>query len=184
MNYRSLSKFLSLVLRHEADQFNVTLDKHGWAPIVQIMEVMKRKQPGFSLADLEYMVRASDKQRYEIRGQLIRARYGHSVPVDPITPPVEPPETLYHGTAARNLPTIFRDGLKAMSRRFVHLTPDKNLAASVGRRHSPNIVVLKIRALDAHHAGVAFYEEHNFWLTEFIPAEFVEVTENEINEQS
>jgi RNA:NAD 2'-phosphotransferase (TPT1/KptA family) len=46
----------------------------------------------------------------------------------------------------------------------------------VGRRHSKNVVVLKVRARDAHEAGVLFYNEENTYLADAIPPEFIEVT--------
>ncbi len=54
----------------------------------------------------------SDKQRYAIEGNTIRALYGHSVPVEPLTPPTEPPEKLYHGTTHVAAEFIVDEGLK------------------------------------------------------------------------
>ncbi|HAT86372.1 MAG TPA: hypothetical protein DCS30_10775 [Rhizobiales bacterium] len=39
--------------------------------------------------------------------------------------PQSPPDILYHGTASRFLPSIFKKGLKSGSRQFVHLSKDK-----------------------------------------------------------
>lgn len=177
-NQKRLSKFLSLVLRHEAAKFGLTLDKYGWAPIDRVVSILQTRQPGFTQEDLVRLARDDSKQRYEIVDDRIRARYGHSLEVEPSAVPAEPPEILYHGTAGRTVPVILREGLRSMSRRFVHLSPNKEDALKVGRRHSANVVLLKIGARVAHEAGVRFYCEENIYLATQIPAEFIEVVES------
>ena len=58
-----------------------------------------------------------NKQRYSFNedNSLIRANQGHSISVDVELKEQEPPEFLYHGTAARFLKSIEAEGLKPMS---------------------------------------------------------------------
>jgi putative RNA 2'-phosphotransferase len=44
-----------------------------------------------------------------------------------------------------------------MSRQYVHLSIDWHTAAAVGRRKSPDPIVLLVRAKGAWQTGVAFY---------------------------
>jgi len=85
-----------------------------------------------------------------------------------------PPDLLFHGTAARNLPSIRAQGLLKGSRHHVHLSPDSTTATQVGARHgSP--VVLKVRAGEMSVAGHEFYLSANgVWLTEYVPAAFID----------
>ena len=55
-------------------------------------------------------------------GELIRANQGHSVEVDLQLEEREPPETLYHGTVERFLPSILEEGLIRGKRHHVHLS--------------------------------------------------------------
>ncbi|MCS6910784.1 MAG: RNA 2'-phosphotransferase, partial [Anaerolineales bacterium] len=114
--------------------------------------------------------------RFEIRGELIRARYGHSLDlgVQVEYPPVEPPEVLHHGTTPRALAGIRAEGLKAMNRQYVHLSATTTRAKEVAGRCTHRIVLLTIRARAAHRAGVVFHApEPEHYLARAIPVEFI-----------
>ena len=97
-----ISKYISLILRHKPEVIGIQLDAHGWADVNALLAGISKKY--FIDRDiLEEIVRSDSKQRYifnEDRTR-IRASQGHSVQVDVELPVVEPPETLYHGTAQR-----------------------------------------------------------------------------------
>ena len=44
-----ISKFLSLVLRHKPERFGLSLDKHGWARVDQLLAAANRA--GVSLSE-------------------------------------------------------------------------------------------------------------------------------------
>ena len=105
---------------------------------------------------------------------MIRARYGHSFPVRRIGTAEPPPELLYHGTTDGKSATINRVGLQPMDRFFVHLTSNLDYAASVGTAKG-EAGILRVRARLAHKAGVPFYRANSHvWLTNEIPAEYLE----------
>lgn len=174
---RSLSKFLSLILRHAPGKVGLRLDAEGWVPLAELLAAV-RAQRGWESVDearVRAVVDSSDKQRFEIEGDRIRARYGHSVAERVTYPAVEPPEVLYHGTSRRALSAIRRDGLKAMRRQYVHLSTTPDQALAVGRRHDPAPILLTIRAHAAWQAGATFHQpEPRLFLADAIPAEFVE----------
>lgn len=87
----------------------------------------------------------------------------------------EPPEFLYHGTAVRFLADIMRDGLKPMSRQYVHISSDLETAVQTGRRHGKP-VVLVIRAKNFVGDGHSLYRSSNgVWLAKDVPAEYFTV---------
>lgn len=47
MNEKSLSKFLSLILRHKPETIGIKLDANGWADIEEILSGIKRKEKKF-----------------------------------------------------------------------------------------------------------------------------------------
>jgi putative RNA 2'-phosphotransferase len=173
-----LSKFLAVMLRHNADEFGLTLDADGFTDVDSVwQQVSKRFPDRFSYADLQKVVDGDSdgKKRYQIVNGRIRALFGHSQGVTEITyTPAAPPEILYHGTTRSALPLIRKEGLRAMQRQYVHFTVNTTRASKVAGRHSDSPVILPIRAGDAHRAGVVFYHpEDEHYLCEQLPPEFI-----------
>jgi putative RNA 2'-phosphotransferase len=174
-----LSKFLALILRHQPERFALPLDEEGWAPLSEVMEIIKGL-PNFrwaNRADVMHIVEGGsedDKRRFEIQGNRIRARYGHSFAHPIVYEPCAPPPLLYHGTSPNALKHIRREGIKPMGRQYVHLSPDTETATRVGARHDSQPIVLTIRAAEAHAAGIAFYQaDATIYLAKHIPSEFL-----------
>ena len=137
------SKFLSLVLRHRPETIGVTLDAQGWVDVDELIASAAAKGQPLTRELIGRVVAENDKQRFALSddGTRIRANQGHSVEVDLALEPQEPPETLYHGTAARNLRSIERDGLRRGQRHHVHLSADPVTARIVGQRHGEPVVL-------------------------------------------
>ena len=169
-NYTKASKFLSLVLRHKPEKIGITLDRHGWARVQEILLGMN-----LSLEDLEYIVETDEKGRYRFNEDrtLIRANQGHSIDVDMGYEPQVPPEFLYHGTVGQFLGAIQREGLQKRNRQHVHLSPDLETAVKVGsRRGKP--VILQVAAGRMHRDGYVFYRSDNgVWLTDAVPPAYL-----------
>ena len=171
------SRFLSLVLRHRPEAAGVTLDEAGWTDVAELLAGCASAGRPMTRATLERVVETNDKKRFEFSedGSRIRASQGHSVPVELQYEARTPPELLHHGTAARFLPAIRRDGLRPMQRHHVHLSPDPETAAKVGARHG-KLVLLTVRAGDLHRAGHAFHLSTNgVWLVDHVPPGFIEI---------
>ena len=167
MSNDSMSKFISLILRHRPEAAYIELDEHGWAEVDKLIEGIRRTGKRINRELLEEIVRTDNKQRYSFNEDktYIRANQGHSVPVDVGLKEQEPPVFLYHGTAVGFLASIEREGLKPMGRLYVHLSKDVETAVNVGKRHGKP-VVLKIHSGDMHRDGQAFYlSENGVWLT-------------------
>src|SRR5262249_7592145 len=99
-----LSRFLSLLLRHRAADFGLAPDREGFVPLSALLAVVRRA-PGLH-ADRPEILRVVEEgrpKRFELRGELIRASYGHSRATEaPVAyPPAVPPPRLYHGTTER-----------------------------------------------------------------------------------
>ena len=135
-----LSKFLSLILRHQPERFALAIDGEGWASLSEVIEIL-HGLPNFrwaTRADVMAVVEEGSgdaKRRFEVKDNRIRARYGHSL-AQPITyEPCTPPRILYHGTSQRVLAAIGSEGLRPMERQYVHLSSDPETATRVGARH-------------------------------------------------
>lgn len=177
MNLKKASIRLSFLLRHCKEPCYISLDG-GWASVDTMVEVLSQRFPGFTKETLAEIVAEDQKGRYsyDSTGTKIRANQGHSIPgvqVEMESP--EPPEYLYHGTATRFLPAILREGLKPMSRQYVHISPDIPTAQVVGRRHGEP-VVLRIQARRFAAEGHPLLRSANgVWQAEAVPPEYLEV---------
>src|SRR5258708_4036398 len=92
-----ISKFLSLILRHEPERIGLKLDSAGWVGVTEILEAVNRHGVSLTLDQLKQVVATNDKKRFAFsqNGQWIRASQGHSIEVDLQYEPQTPPELLY-----------------------------------------------------------------------------------------
>lgn len=168
-----LSKTLAFALRHKPWVYELELDDEGWVSVPQLLAALREERPAWrdlNEADLQDVVQHSSKQRYEIRDGLIRALYGHSQVNSVRKQPAAPPEELFHGTSEDVLEIIEHDGLKPMSRQYVHLSVDLKMAQLVAQRKSGKIVILKVDAGLAYRNGIAFYKGNDkVWLADSVP---------------
>ncbi len=172
-----LSRFLAFVLRHHPEEVNLSLDATGSADLDAVVACL-RARPGLAemtRAKIERLVAAGPGAvRFEIAGDRIRARYGHSLPQLIEYPPADPPEALFHGTAPERVETILAEGLKAGNRQRVHLSVDAPAAREIGLRRSPAPVILRIDTASASGAGVRFYRAApSVWVSDEIPPQCI-----------
>ncbi len=174
----SLSRFISLILRHKPDTVGLSLDRQGYVSIDALIEAINSKSNFFiDVSMLDFIVRTDNKKRYSYSsdGTMIRANQGHSVNVDLGLKECTPPRVLYHGTGKKYLESILREGLKSKSRIHVHLSSDKDTAVDVGKRHGKP-VVLKVEAGLMYSKGYKFYlSENGVWLCDSVPVEYISV---------
>jgi putative RNA 2'-phosphotransferase len=174
-----LSKAISHALRHKPEEYGINLDKDGWIELGILIEALKAKSSTFSDLnenDVYSMIEQSVKKRHEVKEQRIRAIYGHSADVEIEYPEQNPPLKLYHGTSKDNSKVILLEGLKPMSRQYVHLTSSVDGAFNVGSRKDREPVILEVDAYKASLAGLKFYlADKNIWLSKFVSAEFIHI---------
>ena len=174
------SKFLSLVLRHKPQTIGIDLDEYGWVDIDILILKINEFGKKLTREELYFMVENNPKKRFAINegNNKIRANQGHSLKINLGFEPIQPPGTLYHGTAQRFLESIFENGLEKRNRHHVHLSPDKNTATSVGQRHGKPII-LEVKALEMYKDGFQFYvSENGVWLTDKVPCKYFNKNEN------
>lgn len=174
-NIKNISKFMSLILRHDPGRVGIQLDSEGWVDVDILIKAMNNAGKSVDRKLIEEVVDTNDKKRFTFSEDtsMIRANQGHSVDVDLKLEAQTPPEILYHGTATKNLDSIQASGLDKRNRQHVHLSSDKVTATKVGQRHG-KVVILNVRSGDMHRAGHEFYLSKNgVWLTDKVPVEFI-----------
>ncbi|KAH6682048.1 KptA family-domain-containing protein [Halenospora varia] len=141
----AVSKALSKLLRHAADDAGIKLDAEGYARLDEVMKWNRLKSLQITFADIQTAVTDNAKQRFSMKPNpaitpppdptstdpsfyLIRANQGHSIAIDaasllkPITlESSNIPETVIHGTYYAFYPSILSTGgLKPMTRTHIH----------------------------------------------------------------
>ena len=177
MDYKKLSKEISYALRHVPWEYELELDSEGFVPTSQLLAAINENGKHgreITVNDIEYIIANSDKTRFEIQGDRVRALYGHTIPMHISKEPIVPPAILYHGTTHKAAQIILKDGLKPMKRQYVHLSVDTDTAVQVGKRRDSDPVILKIDAAKAHSDGVKFYKGNDkVVLADYIPPEYI-----------
>lgn len=174
---KHISKFLSLVLRHQPELIGLALDENGWADVSELIQAAATKEVPFTQAQLEEIVATNDKKRFAFNADhsRIRASQGHSIDVELQLVPQQPPDLLYHGTVEKFVDSIMAQGLQKMERHHIHLSSSIATATQVGsRRGQP--VILTIQAAQMQKDGYLFFKSENgVWLTDMVPPQYIAV---------
>lgn len=77
-------------------------------------------------------------------------------------------------TTHKAINNIMIEGLKPMSRQYVHLSVDIDTAKIVGSRRDNNPIILTIDAKKAYEDGIKFYVgNEKIWLSEYVPPKYI-----------
>lgn len=174
--YTKVSKFLSYVLRHHPEKYGLTLDKKGYANLERILNILDKRFQSKKITEdtLKNLIKQSDKNRFEITNDKIRAYYGHSIDKKiKLNELNKYPRKLYHGTPQNAYNKIKEEGIKKQGRQYVHLSQDIKTAKNVGKRRTKNPVILQIDVIRAKNEGIKFYKSGDMFLADQIPAKFI-----------
>ncbi|RKF65639.1 tRNA 2'-phosphotransferase 1 [Golovinomyces cichoracearum] len=171
-----VSKALSRLLRHAAEDAGIKLDSEAYARLDQVLEWQPLKSLQATFADVQKVVIEDEKQRYSMKLNLnvtqnpphpestnpsdwiIRANQGHSINIDSakVLMPISKeagnvPETVIHGTYYSFYPSIIESGgLKKMTRTHIHfstgLQKDGQKIISGMRRDAEILIYVDINA--------------------------------------
>lgn len=181
INYLKLSKEVSYALRHNPKQYGLEIDDEGYVEIDKLLvaiNTMNHYSKEIDYNDIIKIIEASDKKRLEIKGNYIRALYGHSLSKRIKKSASIPPEILYHGTSHYALDQILAEGLKPMNRQYVHLSIDIETARLVGKRRDEAPVILAVDTKEAIKNGIQFYQGNDkVWLSDTIEAKYFKIIE-------
>ncbi len=171
------SKYLSRHLRHQPERLGLSLEDGGWVAVEDLLKACVRHNFPLSLSELKEVVERNDKKRFlfDASGEKIRANQGHSVAVDLQLEAQISPETLFHGTAQRNVDSIKEHGLLKMARHHVHLSTNAETARQVGARHGKPLI-FKVDTAEMRAENFEFFVSANgVWLVERVPPRFLTV---------
>lgn len=171
-----LSKRMSRTLRHAPDEHGLELAADGSVPLRDLVVALRSSKQQVTEEDVRRVVAGSDKRRFAITGDRIRAQYGHSTEQRIVKEPFTPTGPLFHATSPRavNFIVNLHQGLRPMRRQYVHLTTDPELALDAGRRKAEHPLLLEVDAVRARTDGVQFFVGHdNIVLADVVPARYL-----------
>lgn len=176
-----VSTFLSGLLRHFADDFDLHISSNGWADYDTVLDITQEKY-GLQESQLLAIVAMDGKGRYELDNGSIRAVYAHSIDGVEVesSESADTPSKLYHGTAPRFRDSIMSEGIQPKGRNQVHLSKEKQDAIDVGERHTNSDTVILL-TVDAHRLEVDGYEvkttNGNVYTVDEVEPEYITDTE-------
>ncbi|KAJ0143724.1 tRNA 2'-phosphotransferase 1, partial [Colletotrichum tanaceti] len=164
-----VSKALSRLLRHQAENAGLKLDDGGYAPLDKVLAYGPIRSLQVTFSDIQAAVSTSDKQRFALKANeatnpsldetstepshwLIRANQGHSIKLDsaalltPVTLEAgNVPEIVVHGTYFAFWRAIEESGgLSRMGRNHVHFAtglPGDERGVVSGMRRDAEVLV-------------------------------------------
>jgi 2'-phosphotransferase len=165
-----LSKKLTYLLRHGAEEKGLTIQSDGYIQVLHILKLPGYR--GMSLPKIQEIVQKCEKQRFELKNEnnlwLIRASQGHtmrSINDDELLTPLnenDPVQYCIHGTYQETIPLIQATGLNKMKRNHIHFAeslPGVNGVISGMRSSCTAIIVIDMKA--AMRDGIQFYRSTN-----------------------
>lgn len=173
---RRLLRSLCRLLRHDGDLFNLSLRADGFIDLDDLLAALNREKLFNGHLSRKQLVDylSTDHDRFEVRRDAVRARYGHSHADLHLQASIEPPNTLYHGTSQAALRLITQAGLQPMGRRYLHLTSDYDYAWRVASRNGRPAAILAVDTDAAVKSGIAFHRaSRHVWLSGPLPSEFL-----------
>jgi len=166
-----VSKYMSYLLRHNPE--NLKMDRHGFVSVEELLEKLKELFPGDKRLVIE-IIEKSDKKRFEVIDDKIRALYGHTIPVRVEWKKDKRVNILFHGTTPSAALQILKNGLKSMRREWVHLSPTIEIATEVGMRRTQKPTILEIDAEAARRDGVKFFRAtEKVYLCKYVAAKYI-----------
>ena len=174
-NEINISKFLSLVLRHQPETIAITLDQNGWADVKDLIEKANNYGIKLDRETLNHIVATNPKKRFAFNDTLDnkRASQGHSVEIELCYTNQKPPDILFHGTAEKFVQSILDKGLEKGNRQQVHLSADIDTAINVGQRHGKPFI-FKVLSGQMYQDNFLFYiSDNGVWLTDNVPTKYL-----------
>lgn len=181
MNDIKLGKYLCFLLRHSPESLDLKMDDKGYVDVNELIDKVNstdKYKNALNQEILDRIVITDNKSRYAYNSEKtkIRAVQGHSFHVDVAKESI-PPKVLFHGTSRSAYDIIQVEGIKKITRDYVHLSKDASTAFSVGMRHAKNIDNLIIISVDTRQMindGYKFYvAENGVWLSDYIPPQYI-----------
>lgn len=134
-----MARRLALVLRHAPEKFDLEMDINGWIDVKDIVRQFKgsneRRYHWLRPHHIRAISETDPKGRYEVRGNVIRATYAHTVEIELDLPTDNIPDALYYPCSPDEYENLIEVGISPSGRAHVHLSANIRSAAEAGHVH-------------------------------------------------
>ncbi len=172
-----LGRVLTGILRHFPDRYELTMDEHGWVSLPQIVRAVSQRHRGYQWLRVHHLVAIAEtdaKGRYEIRDEMIRATYAHTVDIRLDLPTEGVPDRLFYPVTEEEAGIVLEVGLKPSDRKKVHLSKTAEDARAAGSVRTPQPVILEVDARAARAAGLVIMRAgKTVFLIDSVPPEYL-----------
>ena len=150
-----LARMLTYILGHRPDEFGLVLSEEGFIPIKHLLQVVSG-EAGWGFVrrhHLDQVVGLMSPPAFEVAGEEIRALEPARLRRQPGEPP---PALLYAAIPPKAHLRVWEEGLKPPAERDLVLSATQDTALKLGRRRSPNPILVTVQAQAAARRGLAF----------------------------
>lgn len=181
----SLSRIIAGALRHFPSKFGLMMDGRGWVEISSLIEAIGTGRSGFNwlrLHHIKALVETDPRERYQIDGGMIRAKYGHSIDVDLDDLPLADLKEYFYPVTEEESDIVIEGGIHPIDRKKVHLSTSIEKAIEAGKVRTDAPLILRIDGEKAREDGVKIYRaSKDVCVTDHIDAKYIsKVDESEI----
>ncbi len=169
-----IGRLMSGILRHFPDRFGLTMDENGWVHFEPFVRAVRKKLKWANQWLIKAVIYSDEKGRYELKGDKIRARYGHSVDVKLNDMPEATEDVLYYGTSEEEAHRILEVGIKPVRQTFVHLSTTFEKSVEVAMLRTDKPIVFEIDAKKARSDGIRIIKANDtIALAKEIPPKYI-----------
>ncbi len=140
-----LGRMMAAILRH--GKFNLEMTEQGFVKIQDIVDTMRSHNTRVKWLrpyHIDALALTDPKGRYQIRGQSVRATYGHTLKLDLNLPTTNIPRYLYYPASEEEAEVILDEGLFPVDRAMVHLSATFEDALHAGEVKLDDPVILAV----------------------------------------
>jgi len=159
------------------------MDINGWIDVKDIIHQFKKGGKRFHWLRPHHFTAIAEtdpKGRYEVRGNTIRATYGHTVEIELDLPTDNIPDALYFPCDPEQAENLLEVGISPSGRAHVHLSATIRNAAEAGHVHFKLPTILEVDTAQMYAAGETIWHAGvTVYLTENVPPQYLTVVDND-----
>lgn len=180
-----VGRMMAGALRHFPEKYGLAMGDTGFVSIRALATAIRVRRRDLKWIKAKHIIALActdPKGRYEVRGEMIRATYGHTVDVDLDLPTDNIPPKLYYPATGDELDFLLKHGIQPTDRRMVHLSATPEAAHEAGRHRCSDPAILEIDTAGVIESGsVIMKAGKTVYITLSINPEYVAQYRGEIH---
>jgi len=176
-----IGRTMAGALRHFPEKFGLEMDEQGFVSMRDFINALKRQRERYHWLRPHHIIaiiETDPKGRYQVSNDMIRATYGHSIPLELNLPTDNIPDFLFYPTTPEEADIILETGLKPSDRKQVHLSKTYDDARKAGLVRTDGPIILEIDAQRAISDGLVIGRAgRTVYLVQEVPAEYLRKAE-------